>query len=176
MKNYTLLIIGTFFVLTIALIGCAAKEVKSDLNVNKITYSFSYGDRIGGEIYVISSDFSMQRYIIKANEDTDFDIETGELPSEGEYWLEEYTIPQENWKLLKTAVEENKFMELPENVSNSAEVFDAGFCYIEVETNDATHRVGGFDAGGGKDKANKKFYGLKEEIINAIASASEKEE
>ena len=60
--------------------------------------------------------------------------------------------------------------------NNSAEVFDAGFCYIEVETNDATHRVGGFDAGGGNDRANKKFRKLDEEIVNAIASASKKVE
>lgn len=47
-------------------------------------------------------------------------------------------------------------MELEEELPCN-EVYDAPSYYIQVETDDAVHKSGGYNAGGGKDSANKRF-------------------
>jgi hypothetical protein len=173
-KNISILI-SAFIVFALVFTACTSEGETSDLNVQKITYSVMYGDHIGSEIIVISSDLSMQKYEIKEEIDASVDLKTGELPPEDEYILKEYTITEENWKALVESVNENKFMGLPEDISNSKEVADAGSCYITVTTDKTTYTVGGYDAGGDKDRASQRFAKIEEKLIEVFYTGIEKD-
>ena len=174
-KNISILI-SAFIVFALVFTACTSEGATSDLNVQKITYSVMYGDHIGSEIIVISSDLNMQKYEIKEEIDASVDLKTGELPPEDDYILKEYTITEENWKALTDSIAENKFMDLPEDLSNSKEVADAGNSYVTVTTDKTTYTVGGHDVSGGKDRANQRFAKIEEKIIEVFYTGIKKDE
>ena len=176
-KNTAYLIILTLGV--IITIGCShIKEKKhaqkADLKMDKVIYSYSYGDRYGFEITEITSDLCMKRYIITPDEDSEFNLQDGNLPSEEEYRCEEYQITEGDWNSIVDVISENDIMTIPEDISNSGDVHDGGYSYIEVENNDGSYKVGGYDASGGKEDVNERYYNMEMVISKVIRLTTKK--
>ena len=164
MKKRIMQLLITLLLSALVLIGCDAKGNENILDINKITYVRTAGDINTIEMFVITSNFSIKKYVITPYSDSHFDLFAGQLPSEEEYTVNEWQISEENWNHMVDALIENDFMGLPEDIPCSAQVFDASSYYIEIETNDVVHRVGGYDVGQATDSVNKRF----KNIINSL--------
>lgn len=151
-----------------ALIGCKTKN-ESDLDIRRVTLLRYVGDVFLIKMHVLAADGTLQSYKIQPSPDSRFDPFIGEMPSEDEYTLSERTISKEDWDALIKVIDENNALRLPRNVSHSRSVYDADTIYIGIETEEAVFWTGGYNAGRGLDRANKRFR----RILNTLQSIVE---
>ncbi len=144
--------------------GCGGQH---DYDVNKVTYVFNSGDQDGAELDVYSSDCTVIKYAIRPYSDSGVDLFKGEIPSDDQCDKEEYTISQDDWNSIVNAVNENRFMALPEELPE-VEATDGSTRYIEVFTSEGDHRSGGYCAGNGSGKEHQRFS----EVVSALQKAT----
>jgi hypothetical protein len=164
MKRYMIVLIGLLIICAFA--GCAPNS-EPTLIVEKVTFIHYFGDSHTIEMYILTSDFHLQKYVINPKDDSQIDLLGGEMPSKDEYIVEEREITESEWGNLVNILSRVDFMELEEELPRS-EAYDAPSYYIQVETADDTHSSGGYNAGEGRDKANKRFKEILDEIRGII--------
>lgn len=150
-----ILLVG-FVVLFWILVGCGAEKKTTSLDIKKVTFVKYSGDTRTIEMYIFNSDYRVDKYIINPKGDSKFDLLDGELPTKDEYSVKQLEITEESWTDLVNVLSRVSFMELEEELPYD-EVYDAPSYYIQVETVDAVHKSGGYNAGEGKDNSNERF-------------------
>ena len=168
--NFLLLIVLSLSMLLLS--GCTGKgqnNSKVTYDIKKVTCTYNFGDQDGAEMDVYSSDLSVKKYILQPYSDSGVDLFAGEIPPEDKCVPEESAITAEDWNSLVDSINNNEFMDLPEELPE-VEASDGSTCYITVETTTGTHKTGGYCAGNGTGKAHKRFG----EVRTVIYSLKEK--
>lgn len=162
-KTMTALVAGVLL-MALTLTGCSVLG-KQLSDVKKISYVGYCGDQDCGTVLVITSDCKVKQYDITWDYKYP-DLFAGKLPSEDKYKLTEYQISEEEWDALVNALNENRFAQLPEDIS--IEGYDMPTSYIQVETADGVYRSGGYGASLGDGGKNKRFDAVRNELYNII--------
>ena len=152
--------------ITLMMSGCGKH---SEYDVKQISYVHSYGGMDGAELDVITSDGVVRKYTVQPYSDSEVDLFEGEIPSENQSDIEEYTISEDNWNSMVDAINDNGFMQLPEELPN-VEASDGSSRYIEVVTSEGIHKVGGYCAGDGTGPKHQRFSQIREVIQANINS------
>ena len=172
-KTMTALVAGIMFV-ALTLAGCSTQQNSSTSDVKKVTYIVLNSSQYPSEnlSMTVATPGAVKVYVMGLDCFEQYDLFAGELPPEDEYELTEYQISKEEWNALINALDENRFMELPEELSKDERgipTLDASTYYIQVETGDGVHRSGGYMAGYGDDEEHKRFDAIKWELYGVIA-------
>ena len=175
-KTMTALVAGIMFV-ALTLTGCSTQEngssgttatpsptaTTTQENLPKISYVSYSGDQDCGTVLVITADRKVKRYDITWSYKRT-DLFAGKLPSEDDYRnrLTEYEISEDEWNALINALNENRFEQLPEDISIKG--FDLPASYMQVETADGVHESGGYGASVGDGDENVRFGTVEHEL------------
>ena len=147
--------------------GCTFEgfNSKADYDVKTVTCVFNYGEIDKAEMDIYSSDGTVTKYIIAPYYDCGVNLFVGEIPPEYICKPEVYTISEEDWNSIVDAINETRFMELP-NQLPGVEAFDGSDCYIKVETADSVHQTGGYCAGQSDQSEHQKFKKVRDALRN----------
>ncbi len=158
-------IIGICLVLSVLMLGgCGTHK---EYNVSEVSYMSCYGDRDGAKLIIISSDKNVKEYVVEPYSDSGIDLFKGEIPSEDQCTIKEYTISEDEWNGLVEAINTSDFMSLPEELPKvSAD--DGSTSYIEVVTSEETHKSGGYCAGGGSGDEHKRYSQVHSKLYGII--------
>lgn len=147
------------------LTGCGAHKNTSE--TLKVTYIDISGDAGTAVMFILTSDCVVKKYEMRSDYVNQYDLFGGELPPNNEYTMTEYRMSEKEWETLVGAINDNNFLELPEELPPYRGV-DAPAYYLQVETVDGVYKSGGYGAGHGDDKANKRFRLVKDELDNIV--------
>ena len=153
--------------LVFAFAGCTEKHERGPLKVTKVTYLVFSGDQPDVELYVLTKDLKVKQYNIRPEIGKTYDYLGGELPPEDCYEVTEFEIEESKWESMVNVLTRVNFMELLEEFTWDGSD-DAPTYYIRVETEDAVHTSGGYNAGYKKDPENKRFYEAQLYIKHAL--------
>lgn len=168
MKKNVIALLAGILLIPLTLAGCGTQQNNSTSDVKKITYILRGTDLGILTMYVLTSDCTMKEYEMGFDDFIHYDLFAGELPPEGRYEvIGEYKISEEEWNALVSAINENNFAELPEELP-AGRVTDAAVIHMQVETADWTHETGGYMAGYEDDDESKRFRAIKDELWNII--------
>ncbi len=140
--------------------GCGEQP---DIDVKQVSLVFNYGDIDGAELDVFSADGTVKEYIVRPTTGSGVDLFGGEIPTEDQCEMKEYTISPEDWDSIVNAVKESNFMKLSEELPK-VEAYDGSTRYLEIVTSEGTHRVGGYCAGNGAGKEHQRFAAILEAL------------
>ena len=172
-KKYGVSLLLVLLMIMFALTGCGSGSGEA-LDISKVTYVKSPGNQQNIEMYVISSDCTVKHYDIKQTSDKKIvikDLFEGKLPSAEEYTVDSSKVSPEGWQQLENKLNETEFIYLSGDVSYTDQLMDEGSFFVEIQTGMIKHLAGGYNAGRGKDKDNKKFRSVTDILDNILADA-----
>ena len=165
MKKYISIFLAVMFLFTFT--GCSEKNYEPS-NVDYITIMHVKPDPVYYEVFTVSPDGGVKLYDFTLYcMQNPFDYFTDPMPPESEYELSEWQIAENDWNSLIKVLEENRFFGLPDEIK-PANGFDYSTYYIEVGSNGDVHRSGGYGAGHGQDRTNKRFMNIRDEIFACL--------
>ena len=149
--------------------------VVSDASVyEQITYLVCTGDPASYIVYVITPD-TVTMYDLTyhwVNSPGGYRYFEEGLPEEGAYHSADFALSPEEWERLTDSLTENRFEKLPEDLSVDG-ICDGASYEIEVKTADGTHRSGGYGAGDGAGKDQKRYDNVLVTLKEVLKEAKE---
>lgn len=173
MKKYKLILLTVLSLSLLLLTACAGgigvKENADDgpdkvYDVQKVIITYNLGDIDGAEMDVFTPDGVVKIYQVQPYSDSGIDLFAGEVPPENKSRVKEVTISEDDWNSIVAAINDNKFMKLPEELPE-VEAMDGSTSYIIVETTEGTHKSGGYCAGNGSGKKHKRYSEVKKVLF-----------
>jgi len=165
MKKYIVTVLAIILLFSVS--GCSDKV----LDVERVTMQY-YAPYPEYRVLVITPDGAVKDYDFTSQWiSNNFNFFTDLLPSEDEYSVREWRLAEGDWTRIVQALEENHFLELPEEV-DTVDAYDFPSYYIEVEVNGVTHGSGGYVASEGASKSSQRLqevFGTIYECIKEIA-------
>ena len=168
---------GFAILLMTSLVGCEANE---DIQPTTVTYVHEGAEPYAYDVYVFTLNkvvyYDLANYAYSTN--YDYFNSNGMLPSEENYSMEEYALNDDDWERIVAAINDNKFSKLPEDISNDG-IMDVGSFYIQVKTDEEMFLSGGWGAGYGTSKNDKRFAEITKvlnDVIKGLEISNEAEE
>ncbi|MBO4457793.1 MAG: hypothetical protein J5802_08740 [Butyrivibrio sp.] len=171
MRKFNPALILILIVGVLVLSGCQNGIGGSTLDVSQVTYLCYHPDVEKYDMYVISSDCTVQHYEIRP--DTEIvvkDLFEGKLPTAEEYTKSDGKISAENWDKIVKVLSDTKYVYLPSEIAGSDDLFETQSYYVEIKVDMIKHLAGGIGAGSGSDKNNKKFKRVLDVIEESLES------
>lgn len=133
------------------------KTKESDTDIKRITVIIIGLDPASYFVYDVDAYLKVTRYNLSYSwMNDDFSFFTDSLPPKSEYESESWTISEDKWKEVITAINDNDFLSLPVKLKG-AEVTDYVSYYISVEGRNFKHSSGGYAVDIGKNDECKRF-------------------
>ena len=136
-------------------------------DVTKVIEVYDFGSLDSAEMDIYTPDGVIKSYIVPGYSDSSIDLFSGEIPSGKGCTVEERTISEEDWNSIVDSINDNQFMDLPEELPE-VEADDGAYHYITVETTNGIHTSGGYCAGNGTGEEHQRFYGVKSILMDKI--------
>ena len=159
----------------VMLAGCGLmgqQHQRGPLDVKRVTYVEYSGDTPHVNVWVLTYDHKIKLYSVDPDGNMNYDYLSGELPPEDYYTESEYEMSENDWTSIVNVLTRVNFMELVEELPYSEGTCDAGSYYIMVDTSDAVHRSGGYNAGNEEGSDHQRFSEAKGMVLNAIRNAT----
>lgn len=171
MKKNVIALLAGILLIPLTLAGCATQQNNGTSDVLKITYIVLNSSQYPFKdlSMIVATPDAVKVYIMGLDCFDQYDLFAGELPPEDKYELTEYQISEEEWNVLINTLVENRFMELPEELTDGSDISGASTYYIQVETGNSVHRSGGYMAGYGDNEEHKRFDAIKYKLYGVIA-------
>ncbi|MBP5555110.1 MAG: hypothetical protein J6X94_09625 [Lachnospiraceae bacterium] len=157
--------------------GVSDREPDSAPDVSEyeqITFQVCVGDPGSYIVYVITPDkitiYDFTKYWMNAT--GGYHYFTDDIPGEGEYTEEWIDLSPEGWERIVSAVIDNKFEKLPENMKVD-DIYDGPSYFIEVRTENGTYLSGGYCAGLGDGRKQERYHNIVVTLSEVINDARE---